>query len=217
MSHIICVILFTELAAKCCREAGVWYYRILESHASEERNRLCISDISVSVPPPCGKHWNCCIQLLHDSFSGHWINNHTMSDTQFIIPYLCLSRALFYINNNLNLHFEVSKHMHLSQVLFENDLVQRCLVACGLEISTSTNRLSFDFPLLLHILDLASYHFWRVCVLSLLAMQVCVNHFVSLISQSTACLFMSILSEVFRDSQHEERRRIKQTLVRIIL
>lgn len=106
--------------------------------------------------------------------------------------------------------------MHSSQVLLEKDLFQRCLVACCLEISTSTNRLSFDFPLLLHILGLASYHFWRVCVLSLLAMQVCVNHFVSLISQSTAHLFISILSEVFWDSQHRERR-LKRTLVRIIL
>lgn len=58
MSHIIHVIPFTELAAKCCCEATIWYYKILEKHASEERKRLGVSDISVSAPPSCGHNWN---------------------------------------------------------------------------------------------------------------------------------------------------------------
>lgn len=89
-----------ELAAKCCCEATIWYYKILEKHASEERKRLGVSDISV---------------------------------------------------------------------LFENDLIQSCLVACCLEISISLNRLPCDFPLLLQILKLAPYHFWRVIELVLRA------------------------------------------------
>ncbi|XP_054468601.1 retinoblastoma-like protein 2 [Anoplopoma fimbria] len=35
-----------DLAAKCCCEAMVWYYRILEILISQERNRLGVSDIS---------------------------------------------------------------------------------------------------------------------------------------------------------------------------
>ena len=63
-----------------------------------------------------------------------------------------------------------------SQVLFENDLIQSCLVACCLEITISLNRLPCDFPLLLQILKLAPYHFWRVCFSSkLVSNQVCVN------------------------------------------
>lgn len=46
---IIYLILFTELAVKCCYEAGVWYHRILESLISQERKRLGFSDISVSA------------------------------------------------------------------------------------------------------------------------------------------------------------------------
>ncbi|XP_036952703.1 retinoblastoma-like protein 2 isoform X3 [Acanthopagrus latus] len=96
-----------ELAAKCCCEAKIWYYKILEKDASEERKRLGVSDISV---------------------------------------------------------------------LFENDLIQSCLVACCLEITISLNRLPCDFPLLLQILKLAPYHFWRVCFSSkLVSNQVCVN------------------------------------------
>ncbi|XP_073320617.1 retinoblastoma-like protein 2 [Pagrus major] len=89
-----------ELAAKCCCEAKIWYYKILEKHASEERKRLGISDISV---------------------------------------------------------------------IFENDLIQCCLVACCLEITISLNRLPCDFPLLLQVLKLAPYHFWRVIELVLRA------------------------------------------------
>ncbi|TMS13363.1 retinoblastoma-like protein 2 [Larimichthys crocea] len=89
-----------ELAAKCCCEAGIWYYRILENHASEERNRLGISDISA---------------------------------------------------------------------ILENDLFQRCLVACCLEMSISWNRLQCDFPSLLQIIKLAPYHFWKVIELELRA------------------------------------------------
>ncbi|KAL7406348.1 hypothetical protein ABVT39_018335 [Epinephelus coioides] len=35
-----------ELAVKCCYQAGIWYYRILENIASQERDRKGISDIS---------------------------------------------------------------------------------------------------------------------------------------------------------------------------
>ncbi|KAI3377691.1 hypothetical protein L3Q82_008847 [Scortum barcoo] len=36
-----------ELAKKCCCQAGIWYFRILEKGASQERKRLGISDLSV--------------------------------------------------------------------------------------------------------------------------------------------------------------------------
>ncbi|XP_070819004.1 retinoblastoma-like protein 2 [Chaetodon trifascialis] len=90
----------TELAAKCCCEAEIWYYRILESHTSEERSRLGISDISG---------------------------------------------------------------------ILESDVFQCCLVACCLEITVFSNPLPCDFPLLLHILKLAPYHFWKVIELVLRA------------------------------------------------
>lgn len=58
---LICVMLFTGLAANCGREAVIWYYRILESNASRERSRLGIDDISVSVLPSCGHNRNSCL------------------------------------------------------------------------------------------------------------------------------------------------------------
>ncbi|XP_018522522.1 retinoblastoma-like protein 2 isoform X3 [Lates calcarifer] len=89
-----------ELAVKCCGEAGIWYYRILENLVSQERKRLGISDISG---------------------------------------------------------------------ILEVDLIQRCLVACCLEITICSKPLPYDFPLLLQILKLAPYHFWRVIELVLRA------------------------------------------------
>ncbi|XP_041792890.1 retinoblastoma-like protein 2 isoform X2 [Chelmon rostratus] len=89
-----------ELAAKCCCEAEIWYYRILENRASAERSLLGISDISG---------------------------------------------------------------------ILENEVFQCCLVACCLEITIFSNRLPCDFPLLLQILKLAPYHFWRVIELVLRA------------------------------------------------
>ncbi|GAA6233456.1 retinoblastoma-like protein 2 isoform X1 [Lates japonicus] len=89
-----------ELAVKCCCEAGIWYYRILENLVSQERKRLGISDISG---------------------------------------------------------------------ILEIDLIQSCLVACCLEITICSKPLPCDFPLLLQILKLAPYHFWRVIELVLRA------------------------------------------------
>lgn len=57
----------------------------------------------------------------------------------------------------------ISVHFISSQCIMENDLVQCCLVTCCLEITISSNRLPCDFPLLLQILKLPPYHFWRVC------------------------------------------------------
>ncbi|KAG7483075.1 retinoblastoma 2 isoform X1 [Solea senegalensis] len=54
-------------------------------------------------------------------------------------------------------------------VVLETHLVQSCLVACCLEISVCSNRLPCDLPLLLHILKMESYHFWRVIELVLRA------------------------------------------------
>ncbi|XP_040020701.2 retinoblastoma-like protein 2 isoform X2 [Gasterosteus aculeatus] len=79
-----------DLAEKCCCEAGVWYYRILENVISQERNRNRIGDITV----------------------------------------IC-----------------------------QNEHLQCCLAACCLEITTSSNCLPCDFPLLLQILKLTPYDF----------------------------------------------------------
>ncbi|XP_069546508.1 retinoblastoma-like protein 2 isoform X1 [Brachyistius frenatus] len=83
-----------ELAAKCCCEAGAWYYSILESICIEEKERLGLSDIS--------------------------------------------------------------------QGILKNELFQRCLVPCCLEITRTSNRLPCDFPLLLQIFKVAPYHFCKV-------------------------------------------------------
>ncbi|XP_074523050.1 retinoblastoma-like protein 1 [Halichoeres trimaculatus] len=45
---------------------------------------------------------------------------------------------------------------------FNDELQQKCLVACCLEITISTNRLPCEFPLLLQILQLAPYHFRKM-------------------------------------------------------
>ncbi|XP_035802008.2 retinoblastoma-like protein 2 isoform X2 [Amphiprion ocellaris] len=82
-----------ELAEKCCREAVIWYYRILENLVSHERNRLGIGGISG---------------------------------------------------------------------ILENDLFQRCLVACCLEITVTSKHPPYGFPVLLQIFKLAPYHFWKV-------------------------------------------------------
>uniref|UniRef100_A0AAX7SYC2 Retinoblastoma-associated protein B-box domain-containing protein n=1 Tax=Astatotilapia calliptera TaxID=8154 RepID=A0AAX7SYC2_ASTCA len=50
----------------------------------------------------------------------------------------------------------------LMQGILEHDLFQRCLVACCLEIAVTSNSLPCDFPLLLQILKLEPYHFWKV-------------------------------------------------------
>ncbi|XP_068178174.1 retinoblastoma-like protein 2 [Antennarius striatus] len=88
------------LAVKCCCEAVIWFYKILEHHASEESNRLGINDISV---------------------------------------------------------------------FFENHLFQRCLLACCLEVTISSNQLPCDIILLLQILKLSPYQFWKVIELVLRA------------------------------------------------
>ncbi|XP_034437742.1 retinoblastoma-like protein 2 isoform X2 [Hippoglossus hippoglossus] len=59
--------------------------------------------------------------------------------------------------------------VHVSQGILEADLVQRCLVACCLQISICSNHLPCDLPQLLQILTMKSYHFWRVIELVLRA------------------------------------------------
>lgn len=46
--------------------------------------------------------------------------------------------------------------------ILRNDLFQNSLVTCCLEITICSNHFPCDFPLLLHILRLAPYHFWKV-------------------------------------------------------
>ena len=142
MCHIQSVLLlFTELAARCCQEAGIRYYRILQNHVGEEKIRLGLSDISVSLLPPCGHCWNGCLT-----------NPQTMSDVQFLLALLCVVLEPFILTL-----FMCSPQHHLG-----NDLFHLCLVACCLEIAIFSNRLPCVFPMLLQILGLAPYHFWRV-------------------------------------------------------
>ncbi|KAM7014964.1 retinoblastoma-like protein 2 [Tautogolabrus adspersus] len=46
------------LAGRCCRQAGIWYYRILEKHAIQERRRLGIADISCILN---NELYQCCL------------------------------------------------------------------------------------------------------------------------------------------------------------
>lgn len=84
--------------AKCCCEARIWYYRILEAIITQKKERPDISDISV-----------------------RWM-----------------------------------------QGVLEDDLIQRSLVACCLEITVTSNRPPRDFPVLLQIFELTSYDFWKM-------------------------------------------------------
>ncbi|XP_029311095.1 retinoblastoma-like protein 2 isoform X2 [Cottoperca gobio] len=92
-----------NLAVTCCREAEIWYYRILEALVIQERRRLGVSDIPVA---------------------------------------------------------------------FKTDLFHSCLVACCLEITISSNRLPYEFPLLPQVLTLDPYHFMMV-IESVLRVDVC--------------------------------------------
>ncbi|KAM9366298.1 retinoblastoma-like protein 2 [Symphorus nematophorus] len=59
------------LAAKCCHEAGIWYYRILESRARQEKERLGIRDISVPMEHEVFQSClvACCLEIT--IFSNH--------------------------------------------------------------------------------------------------------------------------------------------------
>lgn len=59
-SLLIRVMPFTEMSFKCCCvAAAAWYYKILENLVSQEKKRLGVSVISVSVLPSCGHIFNC--------------------------------------------------------------------------------------------------------------------------------------------------------------
>lgn len=96
---------------KCCCEARIWYYRILEAIVSQKKERPDISDISV-----------------------RWM-----------------------------------------QGVLEDDLIQRSLVACCLQITVTLNTLHCDFPELLQIFELTSYDLWKVIKLVMRA-EVCLHH-----------------------------------------
>lgn len=162
MSLLTHVILFTELAAKCCCEAGIWYYRILEILVNQERKRPSVRDISVSVLPSCGHKWNWC----------------TFWWKPFFGPVGAVYDCVWLFTNNRALVLV----MCLMQGNLENDLIQCCLVVCCLEITITSTPLPCDFPLVLHIFKLAPYHFWKVCLLSCLC--TCVD--------STVCTAVSV-------------------------
>ncbi|CAJ1049113.1 retinoblastoma-like protein 2 [Xyrichtys novacula] len=82
-----------ELASECCRQAGIWYYMMLEELAIQESERL---------------------------------------GTNGILGFL------------------------------SNERCQRCLIACCLGISISSNNLPYEFLKLLELFSLAPYHFRNV-------------------------------------------------------
>lgn len=145
-THNLDVRLFTELAAKCCNEAEKWYFFILGSPAM-----LSISDITVSFycPPMATartfpapeKHWTSC----------------PMMDTQTV--YMSLDLILFWCKAP-----PFVMRLCFPQILRRKPLFHHCLVACSLVITIYMNRLPCHFLMLLQILDLSPYYFWRVCV-----------------------------------------------------
>lgn len=62
------------------------------------------------------------------------------------------------------LAIQESKRLGISDMsrFFNNELQQKCLVACCLEITISSNKLPCEFPLLLQIFHLDPYHFGNV-------------------------------------------------------
>ncbi|XP_053279547.1 retinoblastoma-like protein 2 [Pleuronectes platessa] len=84
----------------------------------------------------------------------------------------CCHQAEFWYYRILeNLVRQERRRLGVSDVsgIFEADLVQRCLVACCLQISICLNHLPCDLPQLLQILQMKSHHFWRVIELVLRA------------------------------------------------
>ncbi|KAG7242555.1 hypothetical protein INR49_020268 [Caranx melampygus] len=83
----------------------------------------------------------------------------------------CVAAAAWYYKILENLVSQERRRLGVSVIsgIVGVDLIQCCLVACCLEISICSRRLQCDFPLLLQILNVAPYHFWRVIELVLRA------------------------------------------------
>ncbi|KAF1393126.1 hypothetical protein PFLUV_G00035230 [Perca fluviatilis] len=104
-----------DLAAKCCCEARIWYYRILECLASQERKRLGISDISVILENDLFQCClvACCLEITISS-------NHLPYDFPLLLQILKLAPYHFLKVIELVLRAEVGLPRavvrHLAQV-----------------------------------------------------------------------------------------------------
>ncbi|XP_040891774.1 retinoblastoma-like protein 2 isoform X2 [Toxotes jaculatrix] len=108
--------------------------------------------------------------MLH-KFLLHHRHNEGNEETKELAAKCCCEARFWYYRILEHLVSQERKRLGVSDIsgILENDLIQCCLVACCLEISIYSNCLSCDFPLLLQILKMAPYHFWRVIELVLRA------------------------------------------------
>lgn len=104
------------------------------------------------------------LKCMLQMFLQHYRDDEGNEKTKELAAKCCYEAGVWYHRILENLISQERKRLGFSDIsgILEHDLFQRCLVACCLEIAVTSNSLPCDFPLLLQILKLAPYHFWKV-------------------------------------------------------
>uniref|UniRef100_A0A8C7PC87 Retinoblastoma-like 2 (p130) n=1 Tax=Oncorhynchus mykiss TaxID=8022 RepID=A0A8C7PC87_ONCMY len=100
-------------------------------------------------------------QLFCQHYEGNWEENAGLGKD--IAVYFCLAEALYYKTLEAVIDQEKKRlgNLDLSGIL-EQDVFQRSLMACCLEIVIFSYRPPGDFPRIIHIFQLPAYHFYKV-------------------------------------------------------
>uniref|UniRef100_A0A8C7JSD9 RB transcriptional corepressor like 2 n=1 Tax=Oncorhynchus kisutch TaxID=8019 RepID=A0A8C7JSD9_ONCKI len=100
-------------------------------------------------------------QLFCQHYEGNWEENAGLGKD--IAVYFCLAEALYYKTLEAVIDQEKKRlgNLDLSGIL-EQDVFQRSLLACCLEIVIFSYRPPGDFPRIIHIFQLPAYHFYKV-------------------------------------------------------
>uniref|UniRef100_A0A8C8IXB4 Retinoblastoma-like 2 (p130) n=1 Tax=Oncorhynchus tshawytscha TaxID=74940 RepID=A0A8C8IXB4_ONCTS len=100
-------------------------------------------------------------QLFCQHYEGNWEENAGLGKD--IAVYFCMAEALYYKTLEAVIDQEKKRlgNLDLSGIL-EQDVFQRSLLACCLEIVIFSYRPPGDFPRIIHIFQLPAYHFYKV-------------------------------------------------------
>ncbi|KAM9410298.1 retinoblastoma-like protein 2 isoform 1-T2 [Pholidichthys leucotaenia] len=104
------------------------------------------------------------LRCMQHMFLQHYRDNVENKKTKELAAKCSYVAGIWYYSILENLVHQERKRLDISDasVILDNDPLQRYLVACCLEISAALNCLPCNFPLILQILKLPSYHFWKV-------------------------------------------------------
>uniref|UniRef100_A0AAX7SN62 Retinoblastoma-associated protein A-box domain-containing protein n=1 Tax=Astatotilapia calliptera TaxID=8154 RepID=A0AAX7SN62_ASTCA len=104
------------------------------------------------------------LKCMLQMFLQHYRDDEGNEKTKELAAKCCYEAGVWYHRILESLISQERKRLGFSDIsgILEHDLFQRCLVACCLEIAVTSNSLPCDFPLLLQILKLEPYHFWKV-------------------------------------------------------